>query len=125
MLFRSYQWQRETSFNAVCELPNIGIETEKHLDDYIFFNNKYIYINEKFFKKIISSFLGTSHLPLMKALVSEGILCPDSTYTAKMFYYNIAGNACRKHMLRFSREKLNQTGEAGFIEICQNTKKDI
>ena len=120
-----YKWQRETSFNAVCELPNIGIETEKHLDDYIFFNNKYIYINEKFFKKIISSFLGTSHLPLMKALVSEGILCPDSTYTAKMFYYNIAGNACRKHMLRFSREKLTQTGEAGFIEICQNTKKDI
>lgn len=93
----------------------------------ICFDLNYIYLKENFFKEIASSLLNTfsAHI-LKKALADDGILCPDKadTYTVKMSYYNIAGGFSRERMLRFSRKKLEKTGEPGFVEICNNRKSN-
>jgi len=123
-----YKWQERTLFNSVCELPEVGMYVEKKLNEFIFFDNKYIYLKDELFKEIFLPFFDIFPVNILKkSLTDEGFLCPDNThkntYTTKMLYFNIAGNPCRERMLRFSREKLDRTGEAGFVEICKNSNK--
>ncbi len=120
-----YRWQSGTNFNAVYELPCLSTFMLQRLHKAIFFDGKYIYIKDELFKKISSSLLsGYPVNVLKKLLIDDGIICSDNTntYTVKMLYRDSAGNPGSERMLRFSREKIDRAGEAGFVEICSSTK---
>lgn len=120
-----YRWQSGTNFNAVYELPCLSTFMLQRLHKAIFFDGKYIYIKDELFKKISSLLLSGYPINILKKLlIDDGIICSDNTntYTVKMLYRDSAGNPGSERMLRFSREKIDRAGEAGFVEICSSTK---
>lgn len=122
-----YRWQENTSFHNIYRLPELGMSVARKTSQAVFFDDRYIYMKDSFFKQIASPLLNTFQVSVLKkALVDDGILCPDKsdTYTVKVGYYNIAGQFKRERMLRFSRNRLEKTGEPGFVEICLNSKQN-
>lgn len=117
-----YDWQRQTDFHRVYELPYLEMKTLEWLKESMFFDTNYIYMHEEVFKKIVKPLLNLFSLPVVKkALVEISMICPDQagTYTAKMGYYNVVGQYQRIRMLRFSADKLERPGELGFLELCR------
>lgn len=124
-LIELYKWQKDTAFSSVYDLSRPVINAQRIMSNFMFFDDKYVYFQERFFKKIFSSFLKLFNVnTLKKSLVENGILCSENTntYTVKMIYYDSSGELCRERMLRFSREKLNKTGEVNFVEMCLDTQ---
>lgn len=122
-----YKWQENTGFCDIYMLPDLEMSVLKRIDSVICFNSDYVYIKEPFFREISAQFLNIFSEPVLKkALKDDGILCTDNsnTYTVKMCYHNIAGELAYERMLRFSRDRLEKTGEPGFVEICLSSKEN-
>lgn len=123
-----YRWQAETNFYRIYELPYLKTFVLQRLHEVILFDDRYIYMKDELFKKISSSLLSGYPVNILKkSLLDDGIICADNTntYTVKMLYRDVAGNPGSERMLRFSRDKIDKAGEAGFVEICSSTKNNM
>ncbi|MCC8082254.1 MAG: hypothetical protein LIO80_09675, partial [Lachnospiraceae bacterium] len=123
-----YSWQTQTVFCNIIELPDIDKCVRFHENEYIFFDDQYIYLTSSLFKDITKQLLYTFAITRLKcALREEGILCSDhsDTYTAKMRYYDVKSDCHRsKRMLRLRRDRLNRVGDMDFVELCLETRKE-
>ncbi len=117
-----YRWQERTGFCLMYELPDLEMSITENLHQVMIYNNDFIFVKEELFKEIVAPFLRTFSIGVLKReFVKEGILCPENaqTYTAKMSYYNVAGEYRRERMLRFKRSRLNCAGELDFVDVCE------
>lgn len=117
-----YRWQERTGFCLIYALPNLEMSITENLHQVIIYNDDFLFVKEELFQEIATPFLGIFSIGVLKReLVKEGILCPENaqTYTAKMSYYNVAGEYRRERMLRFKRSRLNCVGELDFVDLCE------
>lgn len=122
-----YLWQERTAFCEIYELPNVEMCVANKIENGMFYDDQFLFMKERLFKSISASLLQIFPLNGLKAaLVNDGILCPENaaTYTAKMPFYNVAGQYQRERMLRFRRSRLSVLGEMEFVEMCQYLKED-
>lgn len=122
-----YRWQGDTGFCNVSELPYLEMEVQKNLDQYMLFDEMFIYITEGLFRIIMEALLKTFSTGILKkALAEAGILCPNSTntYSVKVGYYDLIGQYHRERMLRLKRSRLSVVGELEFIERCIDAKEE-
>ncbi|HBI62744.1 MAG TPA: hypothetical protein DDY31_16315 [Lachnospiraceae bacterium] len=117
-----YRWQERTGFCLIYALPNLEMSITENLHQVMVYNDDFLFVKEELFQEIATPFLGIFSIGVLKReLVKEGILCPENaqTYTAKMSYYNVAGEYRRERMLRFKRSRLNCVGELDFVDLCE------
>ena len=117
-----YDWQEQVDFHTVYGLPFLEMVAVEKLRESLFFDADYLYMHEEMLKNIVGPLLNLIVLltVVKQALVEANMLFPDQarTFTAKMGYYNVAGQYKRARMLRFSMDKLERPGELGFLELC-------
>lgn len=118
-LERFLRWQKDTEFGQIQKLPDIEIETS--VDETIFYDEKYLFISESLFKKVVEPMSIPINI-LKTVLADEDILVPEKAnqraYVVKMFY-SVDGESKRKRMLRFDRTKLTRAGDLDFIDACK------
>lgn len=122
-----YFWQERTAFCEIYELPNVDMNLSNKIENCMLYDEEFLFMKERLFKSISASLLQIFPLNSLKtALVNDGILCPENaaTYTAKMPFYNVAGQYQRERMLRFRRSRLSVLGEMEFVEVCQYLKEN-
>lgn len=128
-LFRKQliSWQKQTKFGEVYFREKISLEVEKRLDEVILYDSEKIYIPEKIFREICKSLTNFFPIKKVKAILREEKLLEcltEKTYTSKCLYYNSAGVAGRKRMLKFKRDMLTEVGEMDFIDLCLSSSKE-
>lgn len=117
-----YHFIEGEEFFALHELPNLEMCAVENFHQAVYFDSDFIFFKESFFKKIAEPLLRIFSLGVVKkALVQEGLLCPENTrtYSVKMPYYDLFGVYRRERMLRFKRSRLNCVGELDFIDLCR------
>lgn len=122
-----YKWQEKNEFHRAYELPYLGTEATKNFEQVILYDEQFIFMKDSLFKEISENLLRVFSIDILKnSLRQEKILCPGQTktYTAKVNYYNVAGEFNRVRMLRFDRNRLKIIGEIDFIESCTDGKEN-
>ena len=128
-LFRKQliSWQRQTGFNHAYDREKISLEVEKHLDDVILYDPESVYIPEKLFREVCEQLTVQFPINTVKATLRDKKILEcnaERTYVCKVLYYNSAGVANRKRMLKFNRSMLTEAGETDIVEQCLSSKGD-
>ncbi len=117
-----YYWQEQENFCDMYQLPHLETHAIENFHQVILYQEDFLFMKESLFKKIAESLLKIFSVDaIKKALVQEGLLCPENTqtYSVKMPYYNPNREYKRERMLRFRRSKFNCVGELDFMDLCE------
>ena len=120
-----FEWQAAKGFCNVRELPNLDMQTTDNIDNYIFYDQDFLYMKDEFYKEIVRDMLVPySVSEVKKDLMNEGILVSDKskTYGTKVSYTSVAGVPQRVRMLKFRRERMQPLGKIDFITSCLITR---
>ena len=120
-----YEWQKDKCFGNICHVLEARlIERDTH----IFYDDKFIYISSKLFRKITLPLTKYVAITSLKSgLVKDEILIPEkssSNFTVKVTCRDENGIPQRIRMIRLKEEKINMLGEMSFISICMLAKGD-
>lgn len=122
-----YAWQAKNDFGEIFELVGGNFNMEE-IQNLILFDEAFVYMGEKLFKKIVEPLM--TYIPvnsLKKGLFDAGIIDTGSesatTYTVKVGLWLDSTGYKRVRMLRFRRDKLDMPGEIGFVDLCCMAKE--
>lgn len=101
--------------NAI-ELPNLEDSVVKALETTLFYDSKFLYLSNNYFREICEPILGVvSFCDIKSALREAGILQGSgSRYVRKMYYWKSYGVRSSANMLKFNMEKIVKDNPLSF-----------
>jgi len=118
-----YDWQERTNFSNLCDLDE-GVASNADINETIFYNEDFVYMAEKLFKKIVESIREYAPINTLKRSLRDNDVisvdkgCSVDTYTVQISVPCIEGSKNRVRMLRFKKDSLTKAGDLDFILKC-------
>ena len=118
-----YDWQERTNFSNLCDLDE-GVASNADINETIFYNEDFVYMAEKLFKKIVEPIREYAPINTLKRSLRDNDVisvdkgCSVDTYTVQISVPCIEGSKNRVRMLRFKKDSLTKAGDLDFIFKC-------
>lgn len=118
------QWLEEENFQKVFELPEVKSKVLSTIDDSLFFDDEFLYISEKLFKKIVINISDVIPINTFKRGLIEGPLIGSTgNYTRKISVLTEDGKWRRIRLMKFKRSELYEIGDLDVIDQCLRRKE--
>ena len=101
-------------------LPEIDEDGVANIENALFFDNQFIYLNSKYFQKIFSEIFrtGVSIITLKTALLESGVIVADrGGFTTKMSYIKATGKFERARMIKLSDMAMQSANRGSIIDL--------